>query len=421
MISQYGIFPIRIGGVEKFTYNILSRICQDKRFECILVIPKEERINQDILRASLRRYNILVLPVKTIPYRLFKLLPAYILYLISIPVWTIIIVKSLVKFKPHIIHIHNITDVAIAAMLVKLLMKLIGYSEIPLFITTAHGRDLVMWLIKRRTFTSLLNEVVQRLCSNILDYLVFTNPLTFIYAKKWNIAEKASIIPPCVAIDANVHKVKEIDRRDVLHKKSLIFLCVSRIDKEKNIDNLLFAFSKLIKYLRYESKTFTYTHPKNIKLIIAGSGPLLRDMKELALKLGLIENVIFWGNVSEQMLEFLYKTADCVVIPSAYEGFSMTLVEALAYGVPIIAYRYLPAVVMISQDFRRYIGIVIDSPTADELFKAMLEFIHKLDYFAKYSELRRKLVIESLNCDLISMKYINVYFKLLKNLKRSGA
>ncbi|UEQ05717.1 glycosyltransferase [Halomonas profundus] len=73
-------------------------------------------------------------------------------------------------------------------------------------------------------------------------------------------------------------------------------------------------------------------------LQIVGSGPLEDDLKKRSRTLGL-ENAVEWLSVdnTEEMYQ-LYPKANIKVLPSSYEGCPMALREAMAHGLPVIAY-----------------------------------------------------------------------------------
>lgn len=84
----------------------------------------------------------------------------------------------------------------------------------------------------------------------------------------------------------------------------------------------------------------TYVNPKS-RLIIAGSYQnsdiYCRKLKAYRDELGL-EDVIFTGHIPFDQILAIYKTASVFLCLSEHEGFCVPLVEAMYFGVPIIAY-----------------------------------------------------------------------------------
>lgn len=82
-----------------------------------------------------------------------------------------------------------------------------------------------------------------------------------------------------------------------------------------------------------------FAHLQNRKgwtLIMAGSGPLLSEMKILAQTLGIAEQVQFLGDVKN--VDLLYTKASIYVLPSVIEGFPNSLCEAMSAGVASICF-----------------------------------------------------------------------------------
>ncbi|MDQ6949457.1 MAG: glycosyltransferase, partial [Actinomycetota bacterium] len=70
---------------------------------------------------------------------------------------------------------------------------------------------------------------------------------------------------------------------------------------------------------------------------IFGVGPLLDELRVLAERLSLGAVVHFEGFAEDVSL--IYRNADIFVLSSDYEGFGNVLVEAMAFGIPIVATR----------------------------------------------------------------------------------
>ena len=76
--------------------------------------------------------------------------------------------------------------------------------------------------------------------------------------------------------------------------------------------------------------------PVDWRLTAVGDGPLLGSWKALAGSLGLGEHCTFVGRVSREEVLHLMATCHCLVQPSLYDATSTVVVEALAYGLPVI-------------------------------------------------------------------------------------
>ena len=113
-------------------------------------------------------------------------------------------------------------------------------------------------------------------------------------------------------------------RRDyALDHESLIFY-VGRIVQEKGVHVLLDAMPAILE------------RRPNAKLVIAGTGGSLAEMRERSTLLGLDEKVHFTGFISDDDRDALMTVADVAVFPSLYEPFGITALEAMAARTPVV-------------------------------------------------------------------------------------
>jgi len=82
---------------------------------------------------------------------------------------------------------------------------------------------------------------------------------------------------------------------------------------------------------------FSLLENKNTKVILIRVGKMSRRVKNLILKLGLMDKVYYYTNIAEEELPYFYGAADLFVFPSYYEGFGLPPLEAMASGCPVIA------------------------------------------------------------------------------------
>ncbi|MGG0413135.1 glycosyltransferase family 4 protein [Peribacillus simplex] len=105
--------------------------------------------------------------------------------------------------------------------------------------------------------------------------------------------------------------------------KTLTFVCVARLTKPKNHSMLLRAFSKVNQ--KYQ----------NTKLLIVGDGELREELEKETNFLKLTNCVKFLGKVDN--IPYILSESDVFVLSSYYEGLPMTILEAMAAKLPIIA------------------------------------------------------------------------------------
>lgn len=101
-------------------------------------------------------------------------------------------------------------------------------------------------------------------------------------------------------------------------------LYVGRIAKRKGIDFLIRSMPNVVQMI------------PDAQLFVGGKGECLEKMKSLVSQLNLKRNVTFLGFVPEEQLNILYNQAQCVVVPSVFEGFGISAIEALAAGTRVV-------------------------------------------------------------------------------------
>lgn len=78
--------------------------------------------------------------------------------------------------------------------------------------------------------------------------------------------------------------------------------------------------------------------PEEIFLVAVGSGKeYLKEMKDLASRLGLEKRIVFLSNLPFEDLPAIYRLSEAVAYPSRYEGFGIPILEALQSGRPVVA------------------------------------------------------------------------------------
>ncbi len=139
---------------------------------------------------------------------------------------------------------------------------------------------------------------------------------------------------------------------------------VARMAPQKGLSYLIEAVPLINQKIR-ERKI-----PADVVFIIAGDGPLRHELAGLAERLGVKEKLIFPGYVED--IRELLACLDIFVVPSITEGLSITTMEAMAAGLPVIASRVggLPELVKDGET-----GLLVEPRNPDMLAKAALELL----------------------------------------------
>jgi glycosyltransferase involved in cell wall biosynthesis len=138
------------------------------------------------------------------------------------------------------------------------------------------------------------------------------------------------------------------------------FLCVGTVEPRKNLTTVLTAYQSL--------KNQTRDVPK---LVIAGrKGWGDTALVNLIDRYSLRNDVFLLGYISDQQLATLYYLAEALLYPSFYEGFGLPVIEAMAYGCPVITSN-----VSSLPEIAGSAAILIDPYTSSELCRAMYDLL----------------------------------------------
>lgn len=159
---------------------------------------------------------------------------------------------------------------------------------------------------------------------------------------------------------------KEKSKNEEVPKKEntmhpVVFVTTGRLVKIKNLDTLIKAFSKLV-----------HDNPqKLVELWIVGDGPERQHLEQLAFDLESVDKVKFFG-FQEDVYSVL-KQADIFVLPSFSEGSSVSLVEAMATGLPSIVTEIGGTGEILSNSQS---GVLINPLKPLSILEAMNYFLH---------------------------------------------
>lgn len=185
---------------------------------------------------------------------------------------------------------------------------------------TAHGfhfykgAPLINWLIY---------YPVERYLARYTDTLITINKEDFNRAKKFK-TNKVEYVPG-VGIDTDTLEKVTVDkvskRREIgIKENEFMILSVGELNRNKNHKVIIKALAKL--------------QNNQIKYVLCGQGPLENDLKKLTRELKIEAQVKFLG-FRNDIVE-LCKVADLFAFPSYREGLSLSLMEAMASGLPVV-------------------------------------------------------------------------------------
>ncbi len=221
-------------------------------------------------------------------------------------VWhTFLSVMHILFHRPDVVHIHNIGPGMFAPLL-----RLAGLPVVLTYHSPNYEHSKwnapARWLLRQ--------------CEKLS--LRFSNRVIFV--NKYQM-EKCGALDKSVFIPNGIDPVTRSDSTTFLEKHGIhaggYLLAVGRLTPEKGFEYLIEAANRL---------------PQVTQVVIAGASDHDSTYRDLLERLDTNKKVIFTGFTTGEDLRQLYSHARALVLPSVNEGFPMVLLEAMAYGLPIL-------------------------------------------------------------------------------------
>ena len=171
---------------------------------------------------------------------------------------------------------------------------------------------------------------------------------------------------------------------------------VGRLFPDKGHKTLLQAFSKLLET------------EGNAVLLVVGDGPLRTELESKARNLSIEKKVHFCGIIDD--MANVYESLDLLVIPSIREGLPYTLLEALAFGVPVVGTSVggIPSVVRDGET-----GFLVRPNDSEELLSGMLRSLSDQSLARKMAQQGRQYVREKFSFERMIKNTEKAYLALI--------
>lgn len=187
------------------------------------------------------------------------------------------------------------------------------------------------------------------------------------------------------------------------------FLCLSRIDTNKGHDFLLHAFD------------LVRNSVPDAHLVIAGGSPQPEERERGVLELmdaiiegkglrGLVRHIP--GHVERRTLASYYRGAALFVLPSLFEPFGMTALEAMACSTPVVASRLGGIRNVIESGVN---GLLVDPSDVEELASAMIRLLNEPTLAERIGRAGRETVRERFSWEAIARRHLEFYQRYLND------
>ncbi|GAC1617252.1 MAG: glycosyltransferase [Candidatus Acidiferrum sp.] len=196
----------------------------------------------------------------------------------------------------------------------------------------------------------------------------------------------------------NLHPVPTPDQRAGarstwgLAPDAFVLGCVGVFLPDKNQDKLIRALA----LLRQEFPS--------MMLLLAGDGPCRVELEALARELGVIDAVIFAGFLKD--VRTVYATLDMFLFPSLFEGLGTSLLAAMSYGIPSMAFRRCAFPEIIEHEKS---GLLAEEPEIPAIMAAIRRVATDREFAQRLGEAARKQVEMKFSADGMVENILGLY------------
>tara|TARA_R110001583_G_scaffold144809_1_gene296776 strand:- start:2818 stop:3930 length:1113 start_codon:yes stop_codon:yes gene_type:complete len=216
-----------------------------------------------------------------------------------------------------IIYVHYVSHSSIAVSIIRLLGKKFKY------VAHVHGSD-VLQESNVSSFKFSLKKAVSKLALKLADKII--SPSQYykneVICPLYNIPINKVFVSPSGGVDLSVFTSHCLDSK--LNAKSFTVGFAGRLTEDKGVNDFIEIINEI-----------WLTHPQ-VNIIIVGDGPLKKEILEFSES----NNVKYFDKVPQNELAGIFQSMDIFIFPTKRRTESLGLVgiEAMACGVPVVAY-----------------------------------------------------------------------------------
>lgn len=192
--------------------------------------------------------------------------------------------------------------------------------------------DYVRYIAKGMVIRPSMVKYIVRGFMSDLDGVICPSEIVYDLLMKYKIKVEKRVIPTGIELakferpEITSENIADLREKLGISNQGTMLLSLSRVSYEKNIQAVLAALPAVLE------------ENPDVKLVVAGDGPYLSDLKAQAKRLNITDAVIFTGMIAPSETALYYKAADFFISASTSETQGLTYLESLASGTPIIAH-----------------------------------------------------------------------------------
>ncbi|NHN39580.1 glycosyltransferase [Pseudomaricurvus alcaniphilus] len=217
------------------------------------------------------------------------------------------------RSRADLIHLHGVWNFASLTLLVRSLIRK------TIYVVSPRGM-LDEWIFTK-------NPLIKSLYWRLFERKLVTNSC-FVHALNRSEASSVKKLLPSVSVVVSPNGVAglaKLDRNFESIEKKMIF--IGRIDRKKGVLELIYAWSKISQYNNWSLDIYGW-----------GSSNYIEEVKAAISSLK-VNNVRLYGSLYGDEKVNVLNNSDAFILPSFSEGLPMAVLEAWAYGLPVLMTR----------------------------------------------------------------------------------
>ena len=308
------------------------------------------------------------------------------------------------KFKPDIIHIHNEFGIGLSGAFIAKILK------IPYVYTLHTVYDDYIHYIAKKPLAPLVKDASHLYLKQLgKRATAITGPSQKVdtFFKSCGIDKNITIISNSAEIEIfkpsmiDFEKSNEFRVKNNIADDDFVGCFCGRLGKEKGIDTLLKFWGMKI------------TSNMKLKLVIFGGGPEQEFLENLANNLGISDMVIFTGKIPHEELPHYYYACNFYITASLTEMHSISMIEAMASGLPVLYIRDKSNESQITEGINGYIF-----SDAQEMFEkiSVMKNMKKEEFYKFQDGVRQS--IEKSSDENIASVLLEIYKNSVRNYRK---
>jgi glycosyltransferase involved in cell wall biosynthesis len=237
------------------------------------------------------------------------------------------------------------------------------------------------------------------LFKNVADIIAVSPVLKKVYEKRSG--REINFAPPLIPFRKSKESREALrDKHDFGYEETII-LCLGSIIKKKGNDTLLTAFMSL-------GKEFIDKH--KLRLIFVGDGNMRKDLEKITEREKFNKYVKFFGHVPHEEVSNMFGIADIFAIPSFFEGTSISMLEAMFNGMPIIGSDGEGISNVIEHGKN---GLLFEVSNWKDLKDQIIYLVENKGVAEKIASEAKKTYEDNFNFETVVKQYIDIYERVV--------